>query len=226
MDARRISFPANGETAEGFMALPEGGQGPGVIVLQEWWGLVPHIEDVCRRFAEEGFIALAPDLYQGRTTRSPDDAGKLMMALDIDRTEQELSGAVKFLKAAPGLTSSGVGVVGFCMGGQLALYAACKNPDILACVNYYGIHPHVKPDFKSMHAPVLGFFAEKDGSVPPAAARELEQTIRASGNEVEIQIYPGTSHAFFNDTRPQVHDPGAAEDTWKRMLPFFRKHLG
>jgi carboxymethylenebutenolidase len=226
MDARRISFPSNGETTEGFMALPESGRGPGVIVLQEWWGLVPHIEDVCRRFAAEGFIALAPDLYQGRTTRSPDDAGKLMMALNIDRTEHALRGAVKFLKAAPGLTSSGVGVVGFCMGGQLALYAATRNPDIAACANYYGIHPHVQPDFKTMHAAVLGFFGEKDSSVPPATARGLETAIRASGNEVEIHIYPGAKHAFFNDTRPEVHDPGACADTWRRMIPFLRKHLG
>jgi len=226
MDARRVSFPSNGEATEGFMAFPESGQGPGVIVLQEWWGLVPHIEDVCRRLAREGFIALAPDLYHGRTTRSPDDAGKLMMALDIDRTAEDLRGAVAYLKEAPGMTSSCVGVVGYCMGGQLALYAASKNPDIAACVNYYGIHPQVKPDFKAMRAAVLGFFAEEDGSVPPAAARDLEKKLREFGKEVEIHIYPGAKHAFFNDTRPEVHDPGAARDSWTRMIALFRKHLG
>src|SRR5262245_54738615 len=178
MDARRVSYSANGEPTDGFLAVPDGGRGPGVVVIQEWWGLVPHIEDVCRRFAKENFVALAPDLYHGRTTKSPDDAGKLMMALDIDRAEADIRGAVAHLKGVPGMTSSGVGIVGFCMGGQLALYAATKNPDIAAAVDFYGIHPHIKPDFKTMRAAVLGFFAEDDPSVPPAAVRELETNIR------------------------------------------------
>jgi len=225
MDARRVSFSSNGETTDGFLAVPESGRGPGVVVIQEWWGLVPHIEDVCRRFAKEGFVALAPDLYHGRTTKSPDDAGKLMMALDIDRAETDIRGAVTHLERLPAVTSKGVGVAGFCMGGQLALFAATKNPDILAAVDFYGIHPQVKLDFKSMRAAVLGFFAENDKSVPPAAVRELEKQIRGAGRDVEMHIYPGTQHAFFNDTRPEVYDAKAAQDTWMRMLDFFRKRL-
>ena len=226
MDARRVSFSSNGETTDGFLAVPESEHGPGVIVIQEWWGLVPHIENVCRRFALEGFVALAPDLYHGRIAKSPDEAGKLMMALDIGRAETDVNGAVAYLKTWPEMTSRGVGVVGFCMGGQLALCAATKNPDILAAVDFYGIHPQVRLDFKSMRAAVLGFFAENDKSVPPAAVRELETQIRGAGKEVEMHIYPGTQHAFFNDTRPEVHDAKAAEDTWMRMLDFFRKRLG
>src|SRR5215471_7948029 len=135
MDARRVSFSSNGETTDGFLAVSESGRGPGVVVIQEWWGLVPHIEDLCRRFAKEGFMALAPDLYHGRAAKSPDEAGKLMMALDIDRAERDIKGAVTYLKNVPGMTSNGVGVVGFCMGGALALYAATKNRDIAAAVD-------------------------------------------------------------------------------------------
>ncbi len=226
MDARRVSFSSNEQTTDGFLAVPESGRGPGVVVIQEWWGLVPHIEDVCRRFAQEGFVALAPDLYHGHIAKSPDDAGKLMMALDIDRAENDIRGAAAYLKSLPAVASKGVGVVGFCMGGQLAIYAASKNPDIAAAVNFYGIHPSITLDFKPMRAAVLGFFAEDDKSVPPAAVRELEQQIRDAGKEVEVHIYPGTKHAFFNDTRPEVHDAKASQDTWTRMLAFFKKRLG
>jgi len=225
MDARRVSFSSNGETTDGFLALPESGRGPGVIVIQEWWGLVPHIEDVSRRFAKEGFVALAPDLYHGRIAKSPDEAGKLMMALDIDCAETDLRGAVAYMKGQPAMTSKDLGVVGFCMGGQLALCAAAKNPDVAAAVDFYGIHPNVKLDFKPMRAAVLGFFAADDKSVPPVAVRELEKQIRDSGKEVEMHIYPGTQHAFFNDTRPEVYDANAARDAWTRMLDFFRKRL-
>jgi len=225
MDAERVSFSSNGETTDGFLAVPESGRGPGVVVIQEWWGLVPHIENVCRWFAEEDFVALAPDLYHGRIAKSPDEAGKLMMALDIDHAERDVRGAVTYLKTLPAMTSKGVGVVGFCMGGQLALCAATKNPDILAAVDFYGIHPEVKLDFKSMRAAVLGLFAENDKSVPPAAVRELETQIRDAGKDVEMHIYPRTQHAFFNDTRPEVYDPKAAQDAWTRMLDFFRKRL-
>lgn len=225
MDARRVSFSSDGETTDGFLALPESKRGPGVVVIQEWWGLVPHIEDLSRRFANEGFVALAPDLYHGQAAKSPDEAGKLMMALDIDGAERDFKGAVTYLKNLPAVTSKGLGVVGFCMGGQLALYAASKNPDIVAAVDFYGIHPNVKPDFKAMKAAVLGFFAENDKSVPPAAVRELEKKIRDAGNEAEMHIHPGTQHAFFNDTRPEVYDAKAAQECWARMLEFFRKRL-
>ena len=225
MSGTRVTFPSNGGSTEGYLALPASGAGPGVIVLQEWWGLVPHIEDVCDRFAAAGFTALAPDLYHGETTRSPDDAGKLMMALDIARTETDLAGAVQFLVNHEAATGDRVGVVGFCMGGQLSLYAATRNPSIGACVVYYGIHPEVKPDLASLHGPVLGFFAENDSMVPPAAVEDLRRRIEKAGGTADFTIYPGTDHAFFNDTRAEVHDAAAAADSWKRMLAFFRTEL-
>jgi carboxymethylenebutenolidase len=220
-----VEFPSNGVRCEGYLAVPESGGGPGVIVLQEWWGLVGHIKDVCDRFAAAGFVALAPDLYHGESTASPDAAGKMMMALNIDRAERDMRGAIDYLLALDTTTGDHVGTVGFCMGGQLSLYAACANEKVGACVDYYGVHPDVKPRLVGLRAPVLGFFAENDGFVPPDVARALEAEIKAAGKDIQIHIYPGADHAFFNDARPEVYHRGYAEDSWARMLELFRTHL-
>ena len=221
-----VEFQANGQTANGYLAIPRAGRGfqagPGVIVIQEWWGLVDHIKDVCERFAAEGFVALAPDLYHGTTTKSPDEAGKLMMALRIDEAEKELNGAVQYLLDHDAVTGDKVGVVGFCMGGALALYAASKNANINSCVVFYGIHPNVKPDLPNLQARVMGNYAENDAFVTPDIARQLEQQLKALGKQVDFKIYPGTDHAFFNDTRPEVYNAGAATDAWQRTIQFLR----
>lgn len=220
-----VQFPFAGGATGGYLAVPEQGSGPGVIVLQEWWGLVDHIKDVCDRFAAEGFVALAPDMYHGKSTKSPDEAGKLMMALRIDEAERDLSAAVNYLETQDSTSSAKVGVVGFCMGGALALYAASKNSKIGACVVFYGIHPNVKPDLPKLHAPVLGNYGEKDHSVPPAVVHELEQKLKALGKQVDMKIYKDADHAFFNDTRPEVYDADAAADAWQRTIAFLRQHL-
>jgi carboxymethylenebutenolidase len=225
MAGQMIEFQSNGGTARGYLATPEGGRGPGVVVIQEWWGLVPHIKDVADRFAAEGFVALAPDLYHGDVARSPDEAGKLMMALNIEQTEKDLRGAVRHLLSHEATEGGSVGTVGFCMGGVLSLYAASKNEQVGACVVFYGIHSKVKPDFENLRAPVLGLYAEKDQSVPPEAVRALEEKMAEHGKSIETHTYPGTDHAFFNDTRPEVYDAGAAADAWRRTIAFLRKHL-
>ena len=227
MAGEMIEFRSNGGTGSGYLSTPASGKkGAGVIVLQEWWGLVPHIKDVADRFAAEGFVALAPDLYHGESATSPDQAGKLMMALDIERTEKDLRGAIEYLLAHESVEGERVGTVGFCMGGVLSLYAASKNEQVGACVVFYGIHPKVHPPLENLRAPVLGLYAEKDTSVPPEAVRELESKLHALGKQAEMNIYENTDHAFFNDTRPEVYDPQAAADAWRRTLAFFRQHLG
>jgi len=226
MAGQMVEFQSNGGTAQGYLSMPDSGKGPGVVVIQEWWGLVPHIKDVADRFAREGFVALAPDLYHGEVARSPDEAGKLMMALNIAQVEKDLRGAVEYLLSNDATVGESVGTVGFCMGGVLSLYAASKNAQVGACVVFYGIHPKVEPDFDNLRAPVLGLYAERDRSVPPQAVRALEERLREHGKQVETHIYPGTDHAFFNDTRPEVYDADAAADAWRRTVEFFREHLG
>jgi carboxymethylenebutenolidase len=220
-----VEFQVNGGTANGYLSIPEKGSGPGVVVVQEWWGLVDHIKDVCERFADEGFVALAPDLYHGKTTKSPDEAGKLMMAMRIDEAEKDLSGAAQYLLDHDATTADKVGVVGFCMGGALALYTATKNSDVGACVVFYGGHPKVKPDLPNLEAPVLGLYGERDKSITPDSVRSLERNLKALGKQVDVIIYPNADHAFFNDTRPAVYVPEAAADAWQRTIDFLRKHL-
>lgn len=220
-----VQFPFAGGNTGGYLSLPKAGNGPGVIVIQEWWGLVDHIKEVCDRFATEGFVALAPDLYHGKTTKSPDEAGKLMMALRIDEAEKDLGAAVQYLSTHDATTSDKIGVVGFCMGGALSLYTATKNPNIGACVVFYGGHPNVKPDLPNLHAPVLGLYAGRDGFVTPDSVRELESKLKSLGKQIEVKIYPEADHAFLNDTRPEVYDAEAATDAWQRTIEFLRKHL-
>jgi carboxymethylenebutenolidase len=226
MPNEMIEFDSNGGKAQGYLALPESGKrGAGVIVIQEWWGLVPHIKRVTERFAAEGFVALAPDLYHGESTTSPDEAGKLMMALNIEQTEKDLRGAINYLLAHERVESERVGTVGFCMGGALSLYAASKNEQVGACVVFYGAHPKVKPDLENLRAPLLGFYAERDDFATPALARELEAKLKSLGKSAEIHIYPDADHAFFNDDRPEVFNAEAAADTWQRTVRFFHEHL-
>lgn len=222
---QNVEFSSNGGTTTGYLAIPEKGSGPGVVVIQEWWGLVDHIKDICDRFAAEGYVALAPDLFHGKTTKSPDEAGKLMMALQIDQAEKDLRGAVDYLLNHEATTGNKGGVIGFCMGGALALYAATKNPNIGACVVFYGGHPKVKPDLPNLHAPVLGIYGERDGFVTPDSVRQLERQLKELGKSVEIHIYPNVDHAFFNDQRPEVYDEKASQDAWRRTIQFFATHL-
>jgi carboxymethylenebutenolidase len=223
MAGTMVQYPSNGATTSAYLSTPAAGTGPGVIVIQEWWGLVGHVKNVADRFAAEGFSALAPDLYHGKTTDEPDEAGKLFMALNVGQAEKDLRGAIAHLKAHS--STEKVGVVGFCMGGQLALFAATLNPAVGACVNFYGVHPNVKPDYAKLSGPVLGLFAEKDQFVTPQVARDVDAAIKKAGKRSEVHIYPNVDHAFFNDERASSYDKGAAEDAWRRTLAFFRQHL-
>jgi carboxymethylenebutenolidase len=220
---KMVQFPSNGDNTSGYLATPSSGKGPGVLVIQEWWGLVDHIKRVCDRFAAEGFSALAPDMYHGKTASEPDAAGKLFMALNIAQAEKDLRGAAKFL--AEHSSTPKIGVVGFCMGGQLALFAGTRNRRIGAVVDCYGIHPNVKLELANLEAPVLGIFAERDTFVPPAAVKALEAELGKAGKRADFTIFPGVDHAFLNDTRPDVYDAAAAERAWDRMLSFLRAEL-
>jgi len=223
MPGSMVQFPANGGTTDGYLATPASGKGPGILVIQEWWGLVGHIKSVADRFAAEGFTALAPDMYHGKTANEPDGAGKLFMALNIGQAEKDLKGAATFL--AQHSSTQKLGAVGFCMGGQLALFAATLNPNIGATVDFYGIHPNVKPDYSKLSGPVLGLFAEKDAFVTPETARQVEADIKKAGKACEVHIYPNVDHAFFNDDNKAAYDKAAADDAWRRTLSFFRTNL-
>lgn len=219
-----IDFGSNSGKASGYLASPAE-PGPGVIVIQEWWGLVPHIEHVADRLADAGFTALAPDLYHGKKAKGPDEAGKMMMSLRIDEAARDLDGAISYLAALPAVKSERVGTIGFCMGGALSLYAASRNQNVGACVVFYGGHPNVQPDLASLQAPVLGIYAGRDTFVSPAVVADLDSRLSAVGKRHEFHTYADAQHAFFNDDRPEVYDAVAAADAWTKTLAFLRREL-
>jgi carboxymethylenebutenolidase len=223
MAGQMVSFPSNGSTAEGYLELPPSGKGPGVVVIQEWWGLNDNIKDIARRFAAAGYVALAPDLYHGKVTKEPDEAGKIMMSMKMDTAAKDMAGAYDFLRKHDACTGK-VGSVGFCLGGGLSLYIATLRP-IDACVIYYGVLPGVQPDMSKLTGAVLGHYADHDDWANEAAVKALEAQIKAQGREVEMHIYPGTQHGFFNDTRPEAHHAEASKQSWDRTLAFYDKHL-
>jgi carboxymethylenebutenolidase len=227
MNGTMIEFAshADGAKYEGYLSKPKTGTGPGIIVIQEWWGLVGHIKNLADRFAAEGFVALAPDLYGGKTATEPDVAGKMMMSLNIAEAERILSLAIARLLDDETTCSASVGVVGFCMGGQLALFAAGANPSVTACVDFYGIHPNVHPSYGNFVGPVLGIFAEFDESASASAVATLSAELDAHKKAHEFITYPGTKHAFFNDSRGEVYNPKASKDAWARVLKFFRENV-
>ena len=221
-----VAFPANGGTANGYLAVPSAGRGPGLIVIQEWWGLNDQVKRVADMLAKEGFTSLAPDFYRGKSAAvgEPDKAGKLMMELQRDDASKISRGAAKYLRAQKVVRSSKVGVIGFCMGGGLAMLTAIVAPDdIGAVVNCYGVGPNAPKDVKGIKAPVLGIFGGKDDSMD--AFEKLGRDLTAAGVPFEKQVYPEADHAFLNEQRPQVYREKDARDAWSKIVPFLKKHL-
>jgi carboxymethylenebutenolidase len=220
-----ITFDAGGRETAGYLARPDGGgNGAGVVVIHEWWGLNEHTKDIARRYADEGFIALAPDLYAGTVTRDPAEASALMKKLDADRALGVLNAAVDRLAATEGVEGGRVGVTGFCMGGSFALLLACRNPKIRAAAPFYGDIPEDE-DIAKLSAPVLFIGASEDKWITPEKMAGLRESLDRHGKSGEVKVYEGADHAFFNDTRPEVHNPEAAADAWRRVLEFFRANV-
>ncbi|CAG4924611.1 unnamed protein product, partial [Acidithrix sp. C25] len=223
---KMIEFPSNGTNGVGYLATPTTSNGKAIVVIQEWWGLVDHIKDVCDRFAALGYLALAPDLYHGKVATEPDEAGKYMMALEIDKFAKDLSGAVDELMVRA--ETSKVGVVGFCMGGGLALVLAANRPDAVGAVApFYGVipWPEAAPDYSAITASIQGHYAEIDDFAPPKVSRGLERSLVELGKDAEFFVYPNTEHAFFNDARPEVYDAAASNQAWDRLIPFLEESL-
>ena len=226
---QNVEFPSNGGTAHGYLATPSSGSGPGVVMIQEWWGLTDHIADMADRFASEGFVVLAPDLYGGTVTHDADEAGELMGSLPVDRAARDLGGAVDFLLAHEAVTSTAVGAVGFCMGGGFVLLLASQQGDrVGAAVPFYGVGPGVDAaDLSGITAPVLGHFGGEDDFAPPSQVDDLEEQLseQAQG-PVTVLRYDGAGHAFANDRDPMgTYDADLAQQALGRTYDFLRERL-
>ena len=223
---KEVEFEANGGSAKGYLAEPDADKAPGLVVLGEWWGLDDSVKGIVDRFAEEGFVALAPDLYGGKTTEEPDEAQKQLMAMNMDEAEKEMRGAVKTVLDHEKCDGT-VGSVGFCAGGGLSVWAAASNPQIGAAVTYYYVMPHGKPDFSDVKAPVLGHFGTEDDFVSVEDAKALEAELQEAGVDAAFEYYEGAGHAFANDhDRLGTYDEGHAKAAWDKTVAFFKKHLG
>jgi carboxymethylenebutenolidase len=226
MSMPEVEFEANGGTAPGYLAVPESGKGPAVVVLQEWWGVDDSVRRMVDRFAQEGFVALAPDLYRGETTDQPSEAEQKMMALSMDQAEKDMRGAVDYVAEHDAYDGSGVGSVGFCLGGGLAVWAATANPKVDAVVSYYYVLPHGKPDFSKVDAPVLGHFGTNDDFVSVDDAKALEQELKDAGADAKFEFYEGAGHAFAGDhNRIGTYDEGHANEAWRKTIDFLKRHL-
>ena len=221
------TFASGSGTAHGYLALPASGSGPGVIVIQEWWGLTDHIAQVADRLAAQGFVALAPDLFGGKTTHDADEAGALMMSLPVEQAARDLSGAVDFLLTHEAVSSTTIGAVGFCMGGGFVLRLAAQQGErIGAAVAFYGVGPAVPASYAGLTAAVQGHYGEKDAFYPAEQARAQEQQIAAeSGAHVEFHFYDA-GHAFHNDENAlgTFHE-SEAKIAWSRTVDFLRTYL-
>ena len=222
------TFSSNGGTASGYLASPASGTGPGIVVIQEWWGLIDQVKGTADMFAREGFNALAPDFYHGKSAKigEPDQAQKLMMELNIEQAAKDATGAARFLASHAKTGSKKVGVIGFCMGGMLALLTGAVAADAAgAVVDCYGVPPRQKPDYSKMKGiPVLGIFGGKDEHVMHALPA-LEADLAAAGVPFEKVVYPEADHAFLNEQRADAYRPGDAKDAWPKIISFLKRHL-
>lgn len=220
-----MTIDINGEAVPTFYAVPASGSGPALIVIQEWWGLVPHVHDLVQRFADAGFVAMAVDHYRGEQTTEPDEAGKLMMGLSIEQVAVDIAAAADALLAREEVVGDEVSVIGFCMGGGLALLAPTVTDTITKSVALYPAMPwpHYAPDWRSYAGKAAQVhLAEHDDPATAPAVAALAAEIADAGGSIEVLDYPGGVHAFFNDARPEVYQAENAELAWTRILAFLR----
>jgi carboxymethylenebutenolidase len=230
MAGRLIEFESNGGAAPGYLATPDAARGPGVVLLHEWWGLTEPFRQACDRLAEAGFLALAPDLYHGKTTASVEEAEALGAALDQNEAQWlgDITGATQYLRehgaTIPADGRGAFGFVAFSLGGSYALDISIKLADeIAAVVTYYATYPGL--DYHNATAAYLCHFAENDPYSPPETVAELEQALHAAGRPATIYIYPGTGHWFFDANHPEAYSAAAAALAWERTLAFLNAEL-
>jgi carboxymethylenebutenolidase len=226
MKTETVTFPSNGGTGSGYVATPDSGTHPGIVVIQEWWGLEEHIKDLARRFAEAGFVAIAPDLYHGQVAEEPDEARKLAMGLQREQAAKDMGGAIRYLQGRADVAPKKVGMIGFCMGGSLTVYMAINHPDGLGAVApfYAGGLPG-EDDAAKISLPIFAAFGEKDEGIPLDRVQAFEQGLnRSSSPDHAVKVYADAPHAFVNDTRP-AYRPEAAADALGKAMDLFRRAL-
>ncbi len=223
---KMVSFASGSETASGYLASPAGtGRHPGLVVIQEWWGLNDFVKAKADHYAKEGYVVLAPDLYRGRVATDADTAHQLMRGLPEDRALRDLKGAVTDLRSRPDVDPKKIGVIGWCMGGGYSLSLALAEPTLAAGVLYYGRLLTDEATIASLKVPLLGNFGGQDQGITPDSVREFEKKAKAAGKSVDFKIYPDAGHAFASSTDPKVFRAADARDADARTEKFLEKTL-
>ena len=224
--AANVTFQSGDETVSAYLALPEGGGArPALIVIHEWWGLNDWVREQARKFAEQGYVALAPDLYRGQATGDPAVAHELSRGMPQDRAIRDLKAAFDFLAARGDVNKAKIGSVGWCMGGGFSLQLAVNEPRLAACVVNYGAMPTDGDDIQKIQAPVLGSFGAEDRGIKVDSVNAFEKAMKAAGKSIDVKIYEGAGHAFQNPNNKLGFRLNAAEDAWTRTLEFLNKNL-
>ena len=219
-------YKSKGEGVDGFLSRPmTSGKWPAMVVIQEWWGLDDHFRDMTRLFAKEGYVALAPDLYHGKVTEDWEEAARLKTSLDLDRATQEIIDAIQYLKGLPFVNPGRIGIIGFCMGGGLALLTICRTKEITAAVIYFQSMYPDPSEIANISCPVLGHYGEDDVTTPKSEVQAFEKLLKDNKTPHEIHFYPNAGHAFVNDKHPEMYRKEAAEASWPRTVEFFQKYL-
>jgi carboxymethylenebutenolidase len=225
-DGKNVPYKSGDETVQGVLYTPAGkGPFPALLVIHEWWGLNEWVRDQASKLADEGYVALAVDLYRGKVATTPEMAHEIMRGVPEDRAQRDLHAAVEFLQSQPNVKKDRIGSIGWCMGGGYALDVALQEPDLAAAVIHYG-HLATDPEaLKKIHAPILGIFGAQDRGIPPEDVHKFEQTLQQLGKKIEIKIYDDAGHAFENPNDKAGYRADDAADAWKRTIAFLAATL-
>jgi len=225
-NAETVSYKSGNETVSGFLALPAGhGKHPGIVVIHEWWGLNDQIKDEAKKLAEQGYVALAVDLYRGKVATTPEEAHELMRGVPDDRGMRDLEAAFDYLAARHDVEANKIGSVGWCMGGGWSIKLAMSEPKLAACIVNYGSLPTETSSIEKIQAPVLGNFGADDRGITPDSVHAFDAAMKAAGKSVDVKIYEGAGHAFENPNNKEGYRPEATADAWARMTAFLKQNL-
>jgi carboxymethylenebutenolidase len=226
VDGKSVTYKSGDESVTGLLYTPAGkGPFPALIVIHEWWGLNDWVKDEASKFAEQGYVALAIDLYRGKVADNPDLAHELMRGLAPDRTTRDLKGAYEFLSSQPNVKKDRIGSIGWCMGGGISLDAALNIPTLAAAVINYGHLVTDPSEIKQIHAPILGLFGGQDRGIPPEDVKKFQQAMEQAGKKIDVKIYPDAGHAFENPNNKQGYRAEDTADAWQRTTTFLAANL-
>ncbi|HVO82413.1 MAG TPA: dienelactone hydrolase family protein [Terriglobales bacterium] len=224
--SKTVSYKSGDETVQGVLYTPEGkGPFPAIIVIHEWWGLNDWVKEQASKLADEGYVALAVDLYRGKVATSPDEAHELMRGVPEDRAARDLHAALAFLASQPDVKKDRIGSIGWCMGGGYSLDVALQEPALAAAVINYGHLATETESLKKINAPILGLFGGQDRGIPPSDVQKFAQSLKQLGKRVDVTIYPDAGHAFENPNNKTGYRADDAADAWKRTVKFLAATL-